>query len=176
MRQALDQAPGGALNPTQVCAIGYAIADVLQTAHDAGIIHCDIKPENVFLLEGDRIKVVDFGASQLLGRDRRGLRLIGTPRYMAPELFRAEPATPASDLYALGCLLYELAIGDPPFEASDVITMAHAHQQTPLPTLPSPRGSLPGALCTVIERCLAKDADERPASAEWVRETLKGDR
>ncbi len=171
LRRALDESLRGAFEPPRVARVGAAIAEVLAMAHEAGIIHCDIKPENIFLLDEDRVKVGDFGAAQLQGSDRR-LRLVGTPRYMAPELFRADPASPHTDLYALGCVLYELVTGTVPFEPASVIRMARAHQRDPLPEPRSPHGAVPGRLWATIERCLAKAPSDRPESARWVRERL----
>ncbi|MBO6934891.1 MAG: serine/threonine protein kinase [Deltaproteobacteria bacterium] len=171
LRMALDDSARGAFEPSRVAQIGAAVAEVLAVAHEEGIIHCDIKPENVFLLEDDQVKVGDFGAAQLQGSDRQ-LRLVGTPRYMAPELFRAEPASPHTDLYALGCVLFELLTGSVPFDPASVIRMARAHQRAALPEARSPHGPVPEAVREVIERCLAKEPERRPPNARWVQERL----
>ena len=161
----------GPFLPQRIQHIGAGIAAALQVAHRAGVTHCDIKPENIFLLPGDRTKVVDFGAAQLSGSEHRGMRIVGTPAYMAPELFWAEPASPASDLYALGCVLYQLATGRVPYDRVSFLDVAEAHRSAPLPPLDA---EVPEALADVIGQCLAKRPEDRPASARAVRAALRG--
>ncbi len=122
-------------------------------------------------MPGDRTKVVDFGAAQLNGSELRGMNIVGTPAYMAPELFSAEAASPATDLYALGCVLFQMLTGDPPFDGPNFLELADAHRESPVPPLSD---AVPPALAKVIRRCLAKDPESRPESAAWVRELLLG--
>jgi len=141
------------------------VADALSYAHRHGVMHRDIKPDNVLLSEGHAL-VTDFGVAKALDEAREssltstGLAL-GTPAYMAPEQAAADPHTDhRADLYALGVLGYEILAGRPPFTAPTAQAVVAAHMlQTPVP-LAELRPSVPGALAGLVMRCLAK----RPAS------------
>ena len=108
-------------------ALGAQIAAGLAAAHAEGVIHRDLKPANVMLLPGGLVKVLDFGMGRIVD-DTDGSRLtssgvtVGTARYMAPEQFHASAVTPAADLYALGCVLFELLTGVPPFHSESRAT------------------------------------------------------
>ncbi|HUJ57848.1 MAG TPA: serine/threonine-protein kinase [Kofleriaceae bacterium] len=151
--------------------IGFAaqIADALAALHAAGVIHCDVKPENLFVLhdrrwrEWPQLKVIDFGVSR--GVDEPASESIaGTPAYMAPEQWRGR-AEPASDVYALGCVLYELLVGDPPFDGSlPQLMLAHLEQRAPRPSWL--RAQVPLELERLVLRALAKDPRVRPTMRE----------
>jgi serine/threonine protein kinase len=155
-------------------SIGRQLATALANAHEAGIIHRDLKPDNVFLIPdpavrgGVRVKILDFGVAKLaeteVGVHTHSQVMLGTPRYMAPEQARsAARVDHRSDIYALGCILYELLSGRPPYsgDAGDVITK---HQSAPVPPLRKAVESPPRELEQLISRMLAKTPDERPSS------------
>ncbi|MFF3442543.1 protein kinase [Streptosporangium sp. NPDC002721] len=160
-----------------VSALGAQIADGLSAAHTAGVIHRDLKPANVMLLRGGVVKVLDFGMGRILD-DIEGGKVtstgvtVGTARYMAPEQFLASTVTQAADLYALGCVLFELLTGVPPFHSESAYELGRKHLTEPPPPVRLLRSDVPAELERLIERLLAKDPADRPADAVTVRETL----
>ena len=164
----------GGVEVSSLTALGAQIAAALAALHAAGVIHCDVKPENVFVLDERacggcfKVKVIDFGVSRLVDEASPEASIAGTPAYMAPEQWRGRPV-PASDVYALGCVLYELATGDTPFGGSLAQLMAaHLDQR---PARPSwLRRGLPIELERLILRSLAKDPELRPSMAELAHE------
>ncbi|MFF5183448.1 protein kinase [Streptomyces sp. NPDC000345] len=159
-------------------AIGAQIAAGLAAAHAQGVVHRDLKPANVMLTRGGgTVKVLDFGMGSIVD-DPDQTRLtstgvsVGTARYMAPEQCQAKQVTQAADLYALGCVLYEMLVGVPPFTSESAYELAerHVHQE------PSPvraiRPEIPTELARLVDRLLAKDPAARPADAVTVRDAL----
>ena len=172
-----DLAAEPSLPPAWVAAIGAQIADGLSAAHGQGVVHRDLKPANVMLLEGGAIKVLDFGMGRILG-DASDDQLtsagntVGTPRYMAPEQFIASTVGPAADLYALGCILFELLTGVTPFAGSDRYQLSRDHLESDPPPVQLMRSDAPKDLTRLIERLLAKDQADRPVDAVAVRDAL----
>ncbi|SCE17578.1 Helicase conserved C-terminal domain-containing protein [Streptomyces sp. DvalAA-14] len=160
-----------------VAAIGAQIAAGLTAAHTAGVVHRDLKPANVMLTRDGTVKILDFGMGSIVD-DPDQTRLtstgvsVGTARYMAPEQFRAERVTALADLYALGCILYELLIGRPPFSAKTPYELSEQHQHEQPPQLTLVRPDLPSELVRLVDRLLEKDAELRPENAALVREVL----
>jgi WD40 repeat protein len=147
--------------------IALAIAGAVREAHAHGVLHRDLKPENVLLGKDGRPRVVDFGLAQTGGADDGAARgLEGTPAYMAPEQWRGERCTPATDVWALGVILHELVHGRRPVVASGVAALARAVTAPgPLPELPPPPG-VPDAALALLRRCLDKDPAGRPHARE----------
>ncbi|MBP0456856.1 protein kinase domain-containing protein [Streptomyces montanisoli] len=160
-----------------VAAIGAQIAAGLTAAHTAGVVHRDLKPANVMLTRDGTVKVLDFGMGSVVD-DPDQTRLtstgvsVGTARYMAPEQFRAERVSASADLYALGCILYELLIGRPPFSARTPYELSEQHQHERPPLLTLVRPDLPAELVRLVDRLLEKDSELRPENAAMVREAL----
>jgi eukaryotic-like serine/threonine-protein kinase len=155
------------LSPKRVEAIVRQIAAGLGAAHDAGLIHRDLKPANIMLVGRDKseVKIVDFGLVRDPGSDKQGRLtqpgvLLGTPWYMAPELIAVEPVSPATDLYALGAIMYEMLVGRPLFPAETLPDILSMHLSSPLPPMPEA-----GGLEQIIPRLLAKKAKDRLQSA-----------
>jgi serine/threonine protein kinase len=168
--------PGG-LPIDQVVRLAEQITDALAAAHARGVVHRDIKPANLFLQQDGRVKICDFGIARLADRTTLTATggLLGTPRYMAPEEFRGEPADYRADLYALGGVLYELFTGVPAFDADDsgLASIMYKHlNEAPLP-LRSHRPDIPVHLEWLVLDLLAKAPDQRPVSAAAVRDFLR---
>ena len=164
----------GPLPESRVVAIGGGIAAGLQAAHRAGLIHRDLKPANVLVADGDVAKIVDFGlarATSFAGVDRRSYALVGTPDYMAPESSDPLAVDPRSDLYALGCILYEMTTGHPPHTGATPFAVLQAHIEAPVPELPAgPERS--ESLARLVRALLAKSPADRPQSAAQVANDL----
>jgi serine/threonine protein kinase len=149
----------------------------VSAAHEAGVVHRDLKPSNVFLCrqrDGTQfVKLLDFGIAKLgvLGQTTasRASLMVGTPAYMAPEQATGGLVSPAMDLYAIGCLAFELFAGRTPFEEKAVVDMLVAHATRPPPRLASLNMSVPDELDELIDSLLAKEPADRPQSAEQVR-------
>ncbi|MFJ6408523.1 protein kinase [Streptomyces hydrogenans] len=160
-----------------VAAIGAQIAAGLTAAHTAGVVHRDLKPANVMLTRDGTVKILDFGMGSIVD-DPDQTRLtstgvsVGTARYMAPEQFRAERVSALADLYALGCILYELLIGQPPFSARTPYELSEQHQHARPPLLTLVRPDLPAELVRLVDRLLEKDAELRPENAALLRDVL----
>ncbi|TYC22951.1 protein kinase domain-containing protein [Micromonospora sp. DR5-3] len=160
-----------------VAAVGAQIADGLSAAHAADVVHRDLKPSNVMLLRTGAIKVLDFGMGRILDDAETGKVTstgvtVGTARYMAPEQFLAAAVTQAADLYALGCVLFELLTGVPPFLSESSHELGQKHLEEPVPSIRLMRSDVPSDMARLIERLLAKDPADRPADAVTVREAL----
>ncbi len=142
-------------------------AGALDAAHAHGIVHRDVKPANLLLNRADSIHVSDFGIASAAGHDTLTLpgTVLGTTGYLSPEQARGEPATPASDRYALGVVAFELFTGRRPFAADTPVTEAFAHLNADVPSAEQLQPSLPAGVDAVLARALAKDPDERPASS-----------
>ncbi|WP_433466380.1 serine/threonine-protein kinase [Spirillospora sp. CA-128828] len=166
--------------PAQVAALGAQTARALAAAHDADLVHGDVKPGNLLLADDGTLKLTDFGIAspmdtpaptQATGQTA-GL-IIGTAGYLAPELAHRFPPSPAGDLYALGCMLYELCTGQPPFTADTQVDVLqrHMHDAPVPPARLCP--DVPVELEQAILRLLAKDPAARPADATRVAEALE---
>ena len=124
----------GAMAPREASRVVAAVADALEAAHRAGVVHRDVKPGNVFLTSDGEVKVLDFGIASAAGEAALTTgEMLGTPAYLAPERVLGHPATAAADIYALGVVLYELVAGRRPFDnGSDIeVAMAHVHAHPP---------------------------------------------
>jgi len=168
LRGRIAAAPRG-LPLDEVGRIAGDVAAALDHAHALGIIHRDVKPENI-LLDGHRAIVADFGLARAIetaGGDTlssSGL-LLGTPEYMSPEQSEtAGPVGTPSDIYAFGCVLYEMLAGDPPFSAATAQATLAQHQGAVPGSIRVVRPEVPGAMETAVFQALAKRPAERPAS------------
>ena len=157
--------------------IGTALLDALEAAHARGLVHRDIKPSNVLLSADGAVKLADFGIAKALDSTDPGLtmtgQVLGTPRYLSPEQAAGEPATPASDLYSLGAVLYECVAGRPPFDGTSALGIALAHQRIPVPPLLEVAPQAPVALAATIERALRKEPHQRFVDAAEMRSHLR---
>jgi hypothetical protein len=159
----------GRLPPNRVLRILSQMCASLSEAHNQGIIHRDIKPDNVYLVDmkgaGDYVKVLDFSVAKLDAPDAQVTRagvVFGTPQYMSPEQGRGVPLDARSDIYAVGVVAYEMLTGKPPFDAKipTEVVMMHLRDK------PAPLVGLPPQLTTIVMKALEKDAARRQQSAE----------
>ncbi len=176
--------------------LAVGIARGLAAAHEVGVLHRDIKPGNLMLSEAGEVVLLDFGLAKIAGEDAAsaappppppaagppapdgsrvtatGLRM-GTPRYMSPEAWRGEPATPQSDIYSLGVVLYEMAAGRAPFGAASAEELARRVLGEDAPPLAGAAPWVPAAVAALVDRCLRREPGERHASADTLRRDLE---
>ncbi|MEU3186260.1 protein kinase [Streptomyces sp. NPDC006923] len=160
----------GPTPPARAARIGGQVAAGLAAAHHQGVVHRDVKPANLLLAPDDTVKISDFGIARFADHSTAGLTLngqvIGTSAYLAPERALGRPAGPAADVYALGCVLYELLTARLPFRADTPAVMVYRHVEAD-PEPPSRCApELPGALDDFVLRLLTKDPARRPTAEQ----------
>lgn len=168
----------GRLPVPTVLRVGREIAEGLSAAHLVGLIHRDIKPSNIWLEAGrDRVKILDFGLARVAYGDSNLTQsgvLVGTPAYMAPEQARGGSSTESrSDLFSLGCVLYRLCTGQLPFKGGDTLATLTALATTQPPRVDRLNPDVQPVLADLIARLLAKNPEQRPASAQVVVESIR---
>jgi len=158
-----DLLEAGPLEPSRVVSITEQIASALGAAHRQGVVHRDVKPGNVLLDQEGNAYLTDFGVALDAGSPERstGTMMRGTPAYLSPEQIRLEPASPRSDVYALGIVVFEMLTGEHPFPETSLTALLDHHVRDALPSLGSLRPDLPRDVDAVIRRATAKDAAER---------------
>jgi tRNA A-37 threonylcarbamoyl transferase component Bud32 len=165
---------GGALSVDQVIDITLQVCAAVAYAHRAGLVHGDIKPGNVLVTSDGRAKVVDFGLARALGEsamDEEGELVWGTPAYFAPEQAAGDRVVPATDVYAIGVILYEMLTGRPPFTGSDSEVARKHLYENPVPAdQVNPR--IPYWLARIIDTAMNKQPDERYRNADHMRQAL----
>jgi eukaryotic-like serine/threonine-protein kinase len=166
----------GRLEVEEAVGIALGVLDALAVAHAAGIVHRDVKPGNVLLPHDGGVKLSDFGIAKALEDATSGLTatgtVLGTPTYLAPELIHGESAGPASDVYSVGCVLFELLTGRPPFTGESSVSVAYAHVHQPVPDVTDLRPEVPRDLATVIATAMRKQPGDRYAAAAEMRTAL----
>jgi serine/threonine-protein kinase len=171
----------GALPVSRAVGLAVQVLEVLEAAHAQGIIHRDLKPANLFLESfpgGERVKVLDFGLAALGGElharlTQEGMS-VGTPGFMSPEQMRGQPTDGRSDLYSLGCVLYELLTGFPPFPVMPSAEIVVAHLYKPVPSFHEVRPdlSVPERLEALVRKAMEKLPASRPPDAATLRQEL----
>ena len=180
----MEYLPGGTLKeriardapmePGVVSETAAQIAEALQAAHEGGVIHRDVKPQNVLVTRMGDVKVGDFGIARAESSGTMtGDEILGTAAYMSPEQASGRPVDPRSDLYSLGVVMYEMLTGVPPFAANGSVSAAMKHaNETPVP--PKSRNpDVPDAIDDLVVRLLSKDPDDRPPSASALADELR---
>ena len=164
----------GRLAPERALDIARQIALGLAEAHRHEIVHRDVKPANVLIAEDATVKVTDFGIARAadLARLSGTREAIGTPAYMSPEQVRGGEIDPRSDVYSLGCVLYELVAGTVPYSGS-VFEVMRQHQEAPVPRLSDADSTVPRPVQEIVQRALAKSPDERFQSAEEMADAIR---
>ena len=182
---AMELVPGGSLDdilkakkrlPWEL-VIEYALqmCAALECSHDKGVVHRDVKPGNFLVGKDGQLKLSDFGLASVAAARRitAAGKTAGTFLYMAPEQIRGEAVTPQTDLYALGCVLFELLTGRPPFVGATAAATLHMHCKQEPPRITETALECPATLESLVMRLLAKKAADRPASAGAVAEELR---
>jgi predicted Ser/Thr protein kinase len=165
----------GPLPARDALEAGVQIADALQAAHERGVIHRDVKPENVLAIPGELYKVIDFGIARWDGsgvRTRTGV-IVGTAAYIAPEIIQGHEPAPSADIYALGVLLFELLAGRVPFQGERPLDVIEAHLRSTPPSLIELGAAVPPSTAELVNRILAKDPRERPPTMAALRHALQ---
>ncbi|RUL88554.1 serine/threonine-protein kinase [Tautonia sociabilis] len=161
----------------QVVELGIQLCQALQYAHDHQVVHRDLKPSNLMITRDGRLKLTDFGIAKDLDATvnlTRTGRTLGTAAYMAPEQIRGNPPiSHKTDLYALGCLLYQMLTGRPPFEGKSAVVLMHAHMAEPAPRPSSKTPDVPRALDDLVVQLMSKEPPDRPWDAAQVAHLLQ---
>ncbi|MEN3339107.1 MAG: eukaryotic-like serine/threonine-protein kinase [Acidobacteriota bacterium] len=164
----------GPLSAPEALAVGLDVCRALSVVHHAGMLHRDIKSQNVMREAGGRLVLMDFGTGREIseGSSSRGTEISGTPLYLAPELFVGRPATVQSDLYSVGVLLYHLVSGSYPVQGTSFAELADAHARGVRKLLRDARPELPAAFLDVVERALEPDPEKRFTSTGALERAL----
>jgi hypothetical protein len=166
----------GALDERRALRILGQVADALDTAHEAGLTHRDIKPQNVLVAGRDHAYLADFGLTKAPGGDSLTTsgQFVGTVNYTAPEVIRGEGSSAASDVYAMGAVLYECLSGQVPFPRESEAAVIYAHLQDPPPRPSAAHPGLPSEVDTVVGRAMSKDpAARQPTASELAEEAAR---
>jgi len=178
-------ARGQPIELARVVPIVEQIARALQAAHEKGIVHRDLKPENVFLIEREGIpefvKILDFGIAKISDRDSEGKRLtktgmiFGTPEYMSPEQAAGRPLDHRVDIYALGCMMYEMFTGNVPYDGESFMAVLTQHMFEPIPAIEEvyPDTDVPPSVRAVVYKAMAKEVEDRYPDMTSLREDLE---
>jgi eukaryotic-like serine/threonine-protein kinase len=162
LKQVLERS--GPLPVSQVIELGIQIADALAFAHAHGLVHRDVKPQNVLLDHAGDAKVTDFGIARSLDVERGFTQtgtVLGTSNYLSPEQAAGAAVTPATDIYSLGVVLYELLAGEVPFHGDNLVAVAMKHVTEHPPSLLESRPDVPPRLARAVDHALEKDPDSR---------------
>jgi TolB-like protein/tRNA A-37 threonylcarbamoyl transferase component Bud32 len=163
----------GPFSPAEASVIGQQLCAALAAVHAAGLLHRDVKAQNVMRESGGRVVLMDFGTGEILRRNEGTNRFVGTPLYLAPEIFDGRPASVQSDLYGLGVLLFHLVSGEFPHSAASMEQLAQAHALRDARRLRDVRPDLPRGFVAAVERALDRVPDRRYRTAGDMEAALR---
>ncbi|MDQ4024935.1 MAG: Stk1 family PASTA domain-containing Ser/Thr kinase, partial [Actinomycetota bacterium] len=172
-------AESGALLPERAAEIAADVAAALERAHSSGLVHRDIKPTNIMVTRSGQTKVTDFGIARALGQSSEQTQMtqtgmvIGTAAYLSPEQAQGNPVDARSDVYSLGCVLYEMLTGRPPFAGDTPLAIAYKHVREDAAAPSTVNPDVPQALDAITLKALAKNPENRYSSAHEMREDLQ---
>lgn len=166
----------GRLDPDRAAAVAAQVATALQAAHEKGLVHRDVKPGNVMVDREGRVKVVDFGIARAAADDTltQTGHVLGTASYLSPEQAQGRPVDARSDVYSLGCVLYQMLTRRAPFEGDTPVAIAYKHVNETPPRPSELEPSIPSYLDEAVMRALEKDPDARFPTAEAFRAAIAG--
>jgi eukaryotic-like serine/threonine-protein kinase len=169
-----DEIAASTLTPARVVVVARDVLAGLGAAHAAGIVHRDVKPGNILVGPDDHVKLTDFGIAKIVESLDQTMTsdVLATPRYIAPERLVGEPASPRSDVYSVGVVLYEALAGCHPFDDVHVVARLHAVEQGDFVPLPERCPDLPSGLTLAVDRAMARDPAVRFASAAEMARAL----
>jgi len=157
----------------QTIDVVKAVLNGLDAAHTAGIVHRDVKPENVLLADDGRIKIADFGLARAASHHTQtGQALLGTVAYLSPELVTGAPADVRSDIYGLGIMMYEMLTGEQPFTGDEAVAIAYQHANGVVPAPSEKNSSVPKELDDIVRWCTERDPADRPSHARALLENV----
>ena len=173
LKERLDER--GPIEPGRALAATSQVAEALWAAHSRGVIHRDIKPQNILLTDTGHLKVTDFGIARAASTVTISATnaVFGTAGYLSPEQALGEPATPRSDLYSLGIVLYEMLTGVVPYRADNPVAVCMKHVTEPLRPPRKVDPAIPAAVDALVVKMLAKDPADRPASASELLDDIE---
>ena len=165
----------GAFSPLEACDIIYQLADALMHAHEHGVIHRDIKPQNVMMQYDGGVKLLDFGIATISDAPNITQKdmVVGSVHYMAPEMLKGKGASPRSDIYALGITFFELLAGKQPFNDSTPVNIAMKQIEEPLPSIHKIRNDVSPKIEKIINKACAKNPDNRYQSMKAFKHDLQ---
>lgn len=166
----------GTFSPTEACDIIYQLADALMHTHEHGVIHRDIKPQNVMMQYDGGVKLLDFGIATISDAPNITQKdmVVGSVHYMAPEVLKGKPASAKSDIYALGITFFELLSGKQPFTDSSPVNIAMKQIEEPLPSIHKLRNDVSVKIEKIINKACQKNPDSRYASMKAFKHDLQG--
>jgi eukaryotic-like serine/threonine-protein kinase len=157
----------------QTIDVVKAVLNGLDAAHTAGIVHRDVKPENVLLADDGRIKIADFGLARAASHNTQtGQALLGTVAYLSPELVTGSPADVRSDIYGLGIMMYEMLTGEQPFTGDEAVAIAYQHANGVVPAPSEKNSAVPHELDDIVRWCTERDPADRPSHARALLENV----
>jgi serine/threonine protein kinase len=167
--------PRGRLEPEEAVALALQVCAGLETAHQAGLVHRDVKPQNLLVTPGGTVKIADFGIARSLDATELTAAgtVLGTAAYLAPEQAAGETVTAAADVYALGAVLYELLTGRPPFVADSLAELVARQQEGTITPVRELAPDVPAATEDAVVHALARDPEYRPPSAAALADELQ---
>lgn len=165
----------GALSIERVLNLGTQICAGIGFAHRAGLVHADVKPQNILVTAENVVKVTDFGIAQALTESKPGERqavVWGSPHYFAPEQARGEKPSPASDVYSIGIVLFEMLTGRLPYTGTNQQELALAHIRNPIPLVTDFNSAIPSSLAQIVYKMMSKEPAARYRNADQVMHVL----
>ena len=172
LRDKLNLVSGHNLSPQEACQVMLQLTEGVSYIHEHGLLHRDLKPDNLFYLPDGSVKITDFGISSKIGEKTSGDAITGTVYYCAPEILMGEPANVASDIYSMGIIFFEILTGTIPFDGATPEDVAIAQIKKHFPEPSKYLASIPKSLDKIIVKACRKRPEERYANAFLMREDI----